>query len=189
MDDSTDELHSDTQGRQPEERPRSLSEQITHLKRRRQELQELSELCQLQREVDSFEHQLADHEPQQRGLTPEFETTLSNLDPDERPARRRRYDDEPIAIAGRGPKIEKIPVFEGKGIREYYDFEARLQIAFRLDPAAFMLEDQKIAFTLQYLQPTFRQLWIQREQEDDGETLAWRDMMSFLLDQIKSPIN
>ncbi|KAF1935729.1 hypothetical protein EJ02DRAFT_483698 [Clathrospora elynae] len=54
---------------------------------------------------------------------------------------------------------------------------------------AFSLEDQKIAFTLQYLQPTYCQLWMQREQEDNGTTLDWRNMIEFLLNLIKSPIN
>jgi hypothetical protein len=65
----------------------------------------------------------------------------SSEEPYERPARRQRLNDDTLPIMGRGPKIEKIPTFEGKGIREYYDFDARLRIAFRLDPAAFVLED------------------------------------------------
>jgi hypothetical protein len=36
--------------------------------------------------------------------------------PTERLARRRRLNSGFILIAGRGPKIEKIPIFEGKGI-------------------------------------------------------------------------
>jgi hypothetical protein len=161
----------------------SFADRIAQLKRRRDELQELTEL---EDEVRAMEHLLnsggqASHTP-----TP---STPSLDGSNERPAQRRRLDSDSLPIAGRGPKIEKIPTFEGKGIREYYDFESRLRIAFRLDPAAFILEDQKIAYTLQYLQPTFRQLWIQREQESDGETLEWSDMMTFLLDQIKSPVN
>jgi hypothetical protein len=32
-------------------------------------------------------------------------------------------------------------------------------------------------------------LWIQREQESDSKTLEWSDIITFLLDQIKSPVN
>jgi hypothetical protein len=175
---------------EPEEALRDFSERITQLKRRRRELLELQEMRELQDEVATMERRLAG-EDSVLG-TPRSATATSvctSHDPDEPPAQRRRFDSDNTARIGRGPKIEKIPVFEGRGVREYYDFETRLQIAFRLDPAAFCIEDQKIAFTLQYLQVTLRQLWIQRELEADGETLGWRDMMSFLLDQIKSPVN
>jgi hypothetical protein len=168
---------------EPHEELRSFAERIATLKRRRDELQELAGL---EDEVRTMEHLL---NPSEQAARTPTTTTPSLVGSDKRPARRRRVSSNSLPIAGRGPKIEKIPVFEGKGIREYYDFESRLRIAFRLDPAAFILEDQKIAYTLQYLQSTFRQLWIQREQESDGETLGWREMMAFLLDQIKSPVN
>lgn len=189
MADSPDELGDDSQPVSPFEELRGFSDQITQLKRRREELRERAELQQLQQEVEDMERRLAGEDASLRGISPSLDDEHTQNDLNERPAQRRRFDDDASTIVGRGPKIEPIPVFEGKGIREYYDFEARLQIAFRLDPSAFTLEDQKIAFTLQYLQPTFRQIWIQREQEDDGNTLSWRDMMSFLLDQIKSPVN
>lgn len=175
---------------EPAEALRDFSEQIAQLKRRRRELLELQEMRELQDEVAAMEQRLEGENPIMG--TPRSATATSvctSQDPDEPPAQRRRLDSDTRLRVGRGPKIEKIPVFEGKGLREYYDFETRLQIAFRLDPAAFSLEDQKIAFTLQYLQVTLRQLWIQRELEADGDTLGWRDMMSFLLDQIKSPVN
>jgi hypothetical protein len=165
----------------------SFADRIAQLKRRRDELHELAELRRLEDEVRMLEHgaDLGESTPS-RTSTP---ILPSSEEPHERPARRQRLNDYTPPTMGRGPKIEKIPTFEGKGIREYYDFDARLRIAFRLDPAAFVLEDQKIAYTLQYLQPTFRQLWIQREQEVDGETLEWSEMMTFLLNQIKSPVN
>jgi hypothetical protein len=181
--DSPTDRHLPQPSEGPHEELRSLAERIATLKRRRDELREIAEL---EDEVRTMEHLLNPSE--QVAHTPTIATpSLEGFD--ERPARRRRVDSDSLPIAGRGPKIEKIPIFEGKGMREYYDFESRLRIAFRLDPAAFVLEDQKIAYTLQYLQPTFRQLWIQREMEDDGETLGWSEMMSFLLDQIKSPVN
>jgi hypothetical protein len=55
---------------------------------------------------------------------------LSSEELHERPARRQRLNDYTPLTMGRGPKIEKILTFEGKGIREYYDFDARLCIAF-----------------------------------------------------------
>lgn len=96
-----------------------------------------------------------------------------------------------MALPSRGPKIEKIPTFEGKGVREYQDFKTRLEIAFRLDPNAFIVEDQKIAYTLQYLQVTLRQLWLQQEMDrgSDGIALTWHDIMTFLLNQLQSLIN
>jgi hypothetical protein len=165
----------------------SFADRIAQLKRRRDELQELAELRRLEDEVRTMEREIDPGESTAtRTPTP---ILLSSEEPHERPARRQRLNNDAPPTLGRGPKIEKIPTFEGKGIREYYDFEARLRIAFRLDPAAFVLEDQKIAYTLQYLQPTLRQLWIQREQESDSEALDWIEMMTFLLDQIKSPVN
>jgi hypothetical protein len=165
----------------------SFADRIAQLKRRRDELQELAELRRLEDEVRTMEREIdLCRSTATRTSTP---ILPSSEEPYKRPARRQRLNDDTLPIMGQGPKIEKIPTFKGKGIREYYDFNARLRIAFRLDPAAFVLEDQKIAYTLQYLQPTLRQLWIQREQEVDGETLDWSEMMTFLLDQIKSPVN
>jgi hypothetical protein len=176
----------ETPTNQPQPHPELIgfADRIAQLKRRRDELQEFTKL---QDEVRRMENLLY---PPERSTpsTPALSTSSLEI-PTERPARRQRLDSGFMPIAGRGPKIKKIPIFKGKGIREYYDFESQLRIAFRLDPAAFILEDQKIAYTLQYLQPTFRQLWIQRELELDGETPEWSEMMSFLLDQIKSPVN
>jgi hypothetical protein len=179
----------DTPSPPPQQHPELLSfaDRIAQLKRRRDELHELAELRRLEDEVRTMEREI---DPGGSTATRTSTPILpSSEEPYERPARRQRLNDDTLPIIGRGPKIEKIPTFEGKGIREYYDFDARLRIAFRLDPAAFVLEDQKIAYTLQYLQPTLRQLWIQREQEVDSETLDWSEMMTFLLDQIKSPVN
>lgn len=169
--------------------PLTLQDQIAQLRRRRQALQEKVELQKLQQEVEDLERATSTPLNRKRAATPNSNDSPTIGNSSEPPAQRRRTDDDMYTIATRGPKIEKIPVFEGKGVREYHDFESRLGIAFRLDPSAFRLEDQKIAFTLQYLQPTLRQLWTQRELESDGMTLSWREMMSFLLDQIKSPIN
>lgn len=177
------------------EAPLPINERIAILKRRRKELTQIEEERELQLDIEQRERRLNEEiplEPPLRAVSegsPSVQSDNFEDGDEERPARRRRVDGEFAAIPGRGPKIEKIPMFEGKGIREYYDFESRLKIAFRLDPQAFTWEDQKIAFTLQYLQPTFRQLWIQRELEVDGEELEWRQMMSFLLDQIQSPVN
>jgi hypothetical protein len=152
--DSPTDRHLPEPSGEPHEELRSLAERIATLKRRRDELREIAEL---EDEVRTMEHLLNPSE--QAARTPTI--TPPRLEGyNERPARRRRVDSDSLLIAGRGPKIKKIPIFEGKGTREYHDFESRLRIAFRLDPAAFVLEDQKIAYTLQYLQPTFRQLWI-----------------------------
>ncbi|KAF1936360.1 hypothetical protein EJ02DRAFT_470501 [Clathrospora elynae] len=174
----------------------STSSRITQLKRRRDELALAEEERALLHEIAEREQRLASGTPASATLqsTPSVLNALSENEAvpilNERPpAQRRRLDVEQTVTPSRGPKIEKIPTFEGKGIREYHDFETRLQIAFRLDPMAFSYEDQKIAFTLQYLQPTYRQLWMQRELEPDGGTLDWRSMMEFLLNLIKSPIN
>jgi hypothetical protein len=168
----------------------TTEERIEQLKRQRDELILKEEEQALLQEIQRREYRLSGIRDSAPSLRSDVSSpAVPTPDDDEPPAQRRRLDDARAATPGRGPKIEKIPMFEGKGVREYQDFESRLLIAFRLDPTAFALEDQKIAFTLQYLQRTFRQLWIQRELEADGETLSWRHMMDFLLDQLKSPIN
>lgn len=172
-----------------------IRERIAQLKRRRKELAQQEEERNLLREIEERQQRLADEPPTSPSPLPSQVDSLppfdlnSQIDNDEPPPARRQRLASGEAAPVRGPKIEKIPMFEGKGIREYRDFETRLLIAFRLDPMAFLTEDQRIAFTLQYLIPTYRQLWLQREQEDDSVTLGWREMMDFLLDLMKSPIN
>ena len=64
-----------------------------------------------------MERGLAEEDSPVRGSTLSADEEQPVLDDaDERPAQRRRFDNGPPAAAGRGPKIEKIPVFEGKGI-------------------------------------------------------------------------
>ena len=105
----------------------------------------------------------------------------------EEPPKRQRTDDADSSSRRRGPKIESIPVFTGKDISEWQNFDASVRIAFRMDPAAFSWEDQKIAFTLQYLDTTHRHLWLQYEQQLGDTETNWADMMTWLLDQIRSP--
>jgi hypothetical protein len=85
--------------------------------------------------------------------------------------------------------MEKIAPYNGKSIREHQDFRNRLKLSFRLDPDGFQDEDTKIAYTLQYVQGTNQILWLQHEEENQDTIFTWEDLMDFLLNQIKSPIN
>ena len=181
---------------EPEQLPQTQEESATArlktLKRRRDELAVLEEIRILEEEIEGREQRLRINPPEaRRAKEPSIAPTISSraATEDERVTPQWRPSGDAPTTARRGPKIEPIPIFRGQSIREYNDFETRLRIAFRLDPQAFTTEDQRIAFTLQSLEVTLRQLWLQREMEDDGVTLDWRQMMEFLLDQIKSPIN
>jgi hypothetical protein len=138
---------------------RSFKERIATLKQQQRELQELTELRTLENKVNAIEQRLTIEESLADTPPPASNTSVYSTDTnEEQPAQQQRFDDNTPATFSHRPKIKKIPVFKGKGIQEYYNFKAQLQIAFQLDPAAFTIKDQKIAFTLQYLQATFRQL-------------------------------
>ena len=89
----------------------------------------------------------------------------------------------------RTPKMEKIDPYYGKNIREHREFQTALKLAFRLAPDAFLDDNTKIAFSLQYVKGDNRTLWLQHEEEHPERQFTWDEFMSFLLDNIKSPMN
>jgi hypothetical protein len=112
----------------------TLGEQIAQLKRHREELRELVELRRLEQDVEVIERSLVnndlDLELELDTLTssraPDYNYTEDSNDNNEPLARRMRFDYNQASAPSCGPKIEKILVFKGKGIREYYNFESRL---------------------------------------------------------------
>ena len=103
--------------------------------------------------------------------------------------KRKATDTLDAPLAKRAVKIEKISPYHGKTIREHQDFRDSLKLAFRLEPDAFANEDTKVAFTMQYVKGTNRTLWLQYEDDHPDTQFTWEDLMEFLLNQIKSPIN
>ncbi|KAF2702509.1 hypothetical protein K504DRAFT_245712 [Pleomassaria siparia CBS 279.74] len=121
--------------------------------------------------------------PPPRGGVPSVE-----LDDSPPPRHRRRLEGVATTIPTRGPEIETIPTFEGKSVGEHQYFQIRLEIAFRIDPAAFDTEDRKIAYTLQHLTLPNQQMWIQHRRATDSKAPDWSEMMTFLLHQLENPI-
>jgi hypothetical protein len=174
----------------------SVAERVATLKRQRDELRLEEEEQELLADIRSRRRRLEEPAPPALSLTREQIPSIHPLDSISQASldvsEGREQGGEPALLAShrRGLKPEKIPIYEGKGTREYQEFQSRLEIAFRLDPNAFTTEDQRIAFTLQYLVPTLRQLWLQQEKHIGGAGVStWILMMEFLLNQIQSPIN
>jgi DNA-directed RNA polymerase subunit M/transcription elongation factor TFIIS len=105
------------------------------------------------------------------------------------PSLKRRATDTLGAPSKRAVKIEKIAPYYGKTIREHQDFRDSLKLAFRLEHDGFADEDTKVAFTMQYVKGTNRTLWLQYEDDHPDTQFTWEELMEFLLNQIKSPIN
>jgi hypothetical protein len=174
-----------------------IAERVATLKRQRDELQLEEEEQALLAEIQSRRRRLNGPTPAP-SVTLEQAASIQPLDSISQVSlaapELREPDVEPSidALPHRGPKPEQIPIYEGRGTREYQEFQSRLEIAFRLDPKAFNTQDQRIAYTLQYLGTTMRQLWLQWEKLEKrmgrAGVATWSRMMEFLLNHIQSPL-
>lgn len=171
----------------------TIQEEIQRLENEKLQLLEQGKLQLLREEVEMLRRR-------QRGeatstpapdpdLPPQSITSEYSESSSIHPNLKRKATDTMGAPAKRAVKIEKIAPYYGKTIREHQDFRDSLKLAFRLEADAFADEDTKVAFTMQYVKGTNRTLWLQYEDDHPDTQFTWEELMEFLLNQIKSPIN
>ena len=84
---------------------------------------------------------------------------------------------------------ERLPQYRGKNLKEHQNFMRSAETAFRLTPDSFRTDDDKILFTMQYLEGEPKDAWYNHEETVDSSLVTWAYFKKFLLDMLQDPVN
>ncbi|OAL02352.1 hypothetical protein IQ06DRAFT_176790, partial [Phaeosphaeriaceae sp. SRC1lsM3a] len=89
-------------------------------------------------------------------------------------------------------KPKSPPEYRGKNLKEHREFCRSCEVAFRLLPEEFTIDDDKVIWAMQYLGGDPRELWYAHYEhsfEALGTTPSWTYFKQYLLDLLADPIN
>lgn len=165
--------------------PLTLEQRIAAAEKRRDELQALRRLRQIEAEIA----QLEDLERGTSPTTPATETPEVQVT-----GARKRSAPEALAppYARRTIRIKDPPAYRGKNLKEHREFIRSCEIAFRVLPQEFLRDNEKVIWAMQYLEGDPRELWYthyERTLNTREEPVTWAYFRQYLLDLLSDPIN
>lgn len=163
----------------------TLEQRIAAAEKRRDELQALRRLREIEAEIARLEEEEHDSAITiSADGTPEVQVTAT---------RKRSAPAAPATLhAKRTLRPKDPPEYRGKNLKEHREFARSCETAFKLLPQEFSLDGNRVTWAMQYLQGDPRELWYthqERNFEASGTTPTWAYFKQYLLDLLSDPIN
>lgn len=165
----------------------TLDERIQAAERRRDELQKLQRLRELEAEILQLEDKERSVSPDTTGNTEE-EGPEGLRDVHKRGASRTLTPPPPKRML----KPKDPAEYKGKNLKEHREFFRSCEGAFLLLPQTFCYDEDKVLWAMQYLAGDPRELWythFERTFRATDTTTTWAYFKAYMLDLLSDPIN
>ena len=170
---------------------RNLDDELTQVRRQRDELLKERELRQIQEEVRIL-----------RGVPVENQTLPPDILPVGTPisqqtssysasttSKRSAAEAPASRNSKRRVRPKELPPYHGKTIKEHLNWTRDAHTAFRFSPEDFPTEKDKVLYAMQYLAGEPKDTWYRHEKTLDWDTLTWAYFEKFLLNIVEDPVN
>jgi hypothetical protein len=139
-------------------------------------------------DADSLPNDIIDNEPD--GTSADGTSASAPEPPSRSASKRTRSDTDADSYTNRPPPKRAVESrYQGRNMREFTTFIARMENHFFRYASYFTTDERKVAEGKGELSDTLLLKWTQHEKEKSGTVCTWKEFYDFLLHLINDPVN